>query len=469
MAAEYEPHHTFDSRDMFQRPPTGADISDYIPLQVGREDPEKLTPFNVIRWLCVFFDQQVPPLPVIPLKDIEEIPDQQLQETMDEYRIFTPTVRGVKLNPFTEIGIKGFPLIEDTVFNVVRSYPADEQYRGPHSLIWLVSNSYWRAGNYIIYLTPLSFPSGKQKKTSKKANTTLVAWAIFGNWELWPHVKAQHRLVFQQVLSTPNHPRHTLYRGLNEKFKGHNNLNIKDRLGIPYCAIRHDDIQQVTADIYGIFLVIFTFRPEGQGVNFLGYQSELSERHYAPTLRGEFNRPHVLIRLSISTVPEKFEDHPDAKLLPLWEIYEPLMLNMPNFRHADFKYTLPTVKNTRKSLPHEATLRPVDFNGVKHPWRAVNVPWEKTHLAQQTGIPNPLTQVSNWPGAIPIKPMSLTVAMGCILLEKGDPKDPKSWAYPVDTIKWIRPDKKLPEEKVESAVLGSSAEAEATMESVFPV
>ncbi|TEY86423.1 hypothetical protein BOTCAL_0009g00500 [Botryotinia calthae] len=441
MAAEYEPHHIFDSRDMFQRPPTGADISDYIPLQVGREDPDKLTPFNVIRWLCVFFDQQVPPLPVMPLKDIEEIPDQQLQETMDEYQLFTPTVRGVKLNPFTEIGVKGFPLIENKVFNVVRSYPADEQHKGPHSLIWLVSNSYWRA----------------------------VAWAIFGNWELWPQVKAQHRLVFQQVLSTPKHPRHILYRGLNEKRKGHNNLNIKERLGIPYCAIRHDDIQQVTADIYGIFLVIFTVRPEGQGVNFLGYQSELSERHYAPTLRGEFNRPHVLIRLSISTVPEKFKDYPDANLLPLWEMYEPLMLNMPNFRHADFKYTLPTVKNTLNSLPHTATLRPVDFEGVNHPWRAVNVPWEKTYLARQTGIPNPLTQVTNWPGAIPLKPMSLTVAMGCILLGKGDPKDPKSWAYPVDTIKWIRPDKKLPEEKVESPVLGSTAEAEAAMVSVFPV
>ncbi|KAF7906537.1 hypothetical protein EAF00_000816 [Botryotinia globosa] len=413
MSQKYDVHHTFDSRGLLQRPSTSADISDYIPLQAGRENAINLAPFDVLEWLSVFYGKKVPPLPVIRLRDIEEIPDQKLQETMEEYQLSTPTVKGVKLNPFTEIGIEGFPLIEDTMFNIVRSYPADEQYQGPHNLIWLVSNSYWRA----------------------------VAWAIYGNWELWPHVKAHHRMMFDQVLATPKHPRHFLYQRLNEKRKGHNNLNIKERLGIPYCAIRHDDIQQVTADMYGICLIIFTCRPAGEAVNIPGFSSDQSPRHFAPTIRGEFNRPHKFIRLSIGIVPARYRQHPDANLLPLWQMYEPMMLNMPNFRHSDFKYVRPTYENTRESLPVTASLRPMDYDGVNHPWRAVNVAWAVGYGGQQRGVPDALTQPANWPEALAWKPMSLTVAMGCILLKDGDPKDPRSWNYDSHKIVWIRPDK----------------------------
>ncbi|KAF5878215.1 uncharacterized protein Bfra_000381 [Botrytis fragariae] len=424
MSKKYDVHHTFDSRGDHQRPITSADISDYIPLQAGRENESAPTPFDVLEWLSVFYGQKVPPLPVIRMRDLEEVPDQRLQETIEDYQLFTPTVRGVRLNPFTEIGIEGFPLIEDTIFNIVRSYPADEQYQGPHNLIWLVSNSYWRA----------------------------VAWAMYGNWELWPQVKAQHRMMFDQVLATPKHPRHTLYRNLNDKRKGHNNLNIKERLGIPYCAIRHDDIQQVTADMYGIFLVIFTCRPAGQAVNIPGFGTDQSPRHFAPTIRGEFGRPHKFIRLSIGTVPEKYRQYPDASLLPLWQMYEPMMLNMPNFRHSDFKYIRPTFENTRESLPMAASIRPTDFNGVNHPWRAVNVPWGQWFGVQQKGLPDALTQPANWPAAFPHKAMSLTIAMGCILLGKGDPKDPRSWAHDSRKIIWIRPDKtKRAQEAVEES------------------
>ncbi|TGO73521.1 hypothetical protein BELL_0354g00040 [Botrytis elliptica] len=428
MSKEYEVHHTFDSREEYQRPITSADISDYIPLQAGRENINEPTPFDVLEWLSVFYGQKVPPLPVIRARDIEQVPDQRLQETLEEYQLFTPTVRGVKLNPFTEIGIEGFPLIEDTRFNIVRSYPADEQYQGPHNLIWLVSNSYWRA----------------------------VAWAIYGNWELWPHVKSQHRMMLGQVLATPKHPRHILYRRLNEKRKGHNNLNIKERLGIPYCAIRHDDIQQITADMYGIFLVIFTCRPAGQAVNIPGFGSDQNPRHFAPTIRGEFNRPHKFIRLSIGTVPEKYRDYPDASLLPLWQMYEPMMLNMPNLHHSDFKYIRPTYENTRESLPVDASMRPMAYDGVNHPWRAVNIGWtEGWYSDYQKGIPDALTQPANWPEAFPQKAMSLTIAMGCILLGKGDPKDPRSWAHDSRKIVWIKPDKpkKVEEAREESPEL----------------
>ncbi|KAF7958922.1 hypothetical protein EAE96_002448 [Botrytis aclada] len=427
MSRKYDVHHTFDSRDENQRAPTGADISDYIPLQDGRENENEPTPFDVLEWLSVFYGKKVPPLPVMRARDLEEVPDQRLQETMEEYQLFTPTVRGVKLNPFTDISIKGFPLIEDTVFNIVRSYPANEQYQGPHNLIWLVSNSYWRA----------------------------VAWAIYGNWEFWPHVKAHHRHMFDQILASPKHPRHILYRRLNEKRKGNNNLNIRERLGIPYCAIKHDDIQQITADMYGICLIVFTCRPAGQGVAILGLPIDQSTRHFAPTIRGEFNRPHKFIRLSIGAVPEKYRDYPDANLLPLWQMYEPMMVNMPNVRHSDFKYIRPTFENTRGSLSMVASMRPEDNDGVNHPWRAVNTPWFEGFAGRQKGLPNPLTQPVNWPDAFPHNPMALTVSMGCILLAQGDPKDPKSWTHDSRKIVWIRPDKvkKPPEPRVESQVL----------------
>ncbi|KAF7893069.1 uncharacterized protein EAF02_000607 [Botrytis sinoallii] len=213
MSNKYDVHHTFDSREEYQRPITSADISDYIPLQPGRENINEPTPFDVLNWLSVFYGQKVPPLPVIRARDLEEVPDQRLQETLEEYQLFTPTVRGVKLNPFTEIGIEGFPLIEDTRFNIVRSYPADEQYQGPHNLIWLVSNSYWRA----------------------------VAWAIYGNWELWPHSASGFPTArFDTTTSSRSPPTSTASSSF-----------------------------------------IFTCRPAGQALNIPGFGSDQNPRHFA--------------------------------------------------------------------------------------------------------------------------------------------------------------------------------------------
>ncbi|QSZ30973.1 hypothetical protein DSL72_000533 [Monilinia vaccinii-corymbosi] len=385
MSKAYISHFTFDSK-VPGRPPRGSDIGDYIPVQPGREkgenedEEEEIPAFDVLQWLSIFYGQKVPPLPVINhATDIDELPDQRLQQTMEEYEITGPTVKKQRLKPFTEIGVAGFPLIEKTKFNIVRSYPADEQhyYHGRQSPIWTISNSYYRA----------------------------VAWCVYGNWELWPHVKAQHRIYVNRALENKAGPRHAVYKELNRARKGHNNLNLTERLGIPYCAIRHEDIQQVTADLYGIFLVVFTYQPEGRAVKREGVEPDQAEQHYAPTLRGDFNRPHKFIRLSIGTLPEPMKTSPESERISTWQIYEPMM---PNWaapaRAADFKYVRPSFENTRASLPPD--MEEAEGGGYGHPWRRI--------FGHRVGLPWPLTHPPRWPRGIPIcQKDDVDTALGC--------------------------------------------------------
>ncbi|CAD6447970.1 3ac07e80-9c2a-48f4-a962-d1917eaa64f3 [Sclerotinia trifoliorum] len=407
MSKVYPLHYTFDRKSPSQKTIRGGDISNYIPLQAGRENNEDPTPFDVLQWLSTFYEQKVPPLPVVRDSDFDEVPDQRLQETMEEYQLVTPTVKKRALNPFIETEVKGFPLIEDTIFNIVRSYPADEQYNGAHNLTWTISNSYYRA----------------------------VAWCIYGNWELWPHVKAQHRAYVNRVLEDEQHPRHELVKELNTTRKGKNNLNLKERLGIPYCGIRHEDIQQISADMYGVLLVIFTYRPQGGAIERRGTVVDQTERHYAPTIRGDFNRPHKFIRLSIGTMPKKFQQNPDAHLFPIWQIYEPMILNMAApARASDFKYIKPSYANTKASMPEAGSAELCD--GFKHPWRRI---W-----GDRGSIPPPLTQPALWPAGIPLpKSGDLGIALGCKFI-RGDPDNSVEWAVEDEDLEWkgIRPDVK---------------------------
>ncbi|KAG4031358.1 hypothetical protein MFRU_009g01360 [Monilinia fructicola] len=389
MSKVYEPHFTYDARIPGQ-PPRGRDISDYIPLQPGREPREndEVAPFEVLQWLSTYYGQTVPPLPEINHEtDIDELPDQRLQQTMEEYATFTPTVKKRRLQPFTEIGVDGFPLVESTQFNIVRSFPADRQYYEQQDLIWIISNSYYRA----------------------------VAWCVYGNWEFWPQVKAQHRTYVNRALENKDHPRNGLYKDLNSARKGHNHLNLKERLGTPYCAIRHEDIQQVTADLYGIFLVVFTYQPEGQAIKRSGVTPDQAAKHFAPTLRGDFNRPHKFIRLSIGTMPENMKQYPNSKQMSIWQIYEPMMPNLTlPARPSDFRYVRPSLENTKASLPEDISEE--EGNGYVHPWRRI--------YGDKPVIPAPLTHPPRWPKGIPnCGSGDINIALGCTYSEES--KDPK--------------------------------------------
>lgn len=253
---------------------------------------------------------------------------------------------------------------------------------------------------------------------------------MYGNWEFWPHVKAQHKLYVDRVLEHAEHPRHALVTRLNETRKGVNKLNLKERLGIPYCGIRHEDIQQITADMYGIFLVVFTYRPEGRAKLQAGKNVDQSAKHFAPTIRGEFNRPHKFIRLSIGTMPPELQQYPLSELMPLWQIYEPMLphISFPG-RPSDFRYIKPTLENTKASMP--ATATESSIGGIKHPWRR--------NFGNKGDIIPPLNHPSRLPAP---KSRDLEIALGCVF---GDPDDPETWDP--SRIVWIRPDKKLEPEK----------------------
>lgn len=256
----------------------------------------------------------------------------------------------------------------------------------------------------------------------------IVAWCIYGNWELWPHVKAQHRTYFNRALEQAEHPRHTLYKELNKMRKGRNHLNLKERLGTPYCAIRHEDVQQVTADLYGVFLVVFTYQPAGQGIRRSGKPVTPGEDHFAPTLRGDFNRPHKFLRLSIGTLPDKFKHYPGAATFPIWQIYEPMALDEPSCgRHSDFKYALPCWENTKLSAPPGA--KEEDWGGYTHPWRII--------FGNMPRVPLPLTHSALWPtpaGFSNPRAGDLQIALACA--HAPDPTNPKFWNQKKN--RWIR-------------------------------
>lgn len=146
MSNKYTLHFTFDKKSPNQKE-IPEDISNYIVVQNGR-DAEDPPPFNVLRWLRAFYGQEG--LPVLRPEDIDELPDQRLQETMEDYQLFTPTVKDEPINLYIERKVSGFPLVEDKRFNIVRSYPADEQYDDKQNLPWIIGNSYFRAGTFIL-------------------------------------------------------------------------------------------------------------------------------------------------------------------------------------------------------------------------------------------------------------------------------------------------------------------------------
>lgn len=148
MSRAYPPHFTFDPKIAGHKL-LGRDVADYIPLQAGRDQLANLPAFNVEQWLSVFYEQPVPPLPMINFDEqLDTLPDQKLQETMAEYQSATVTVKKKRLDPNIESGVSGYPLVEKTKWDIVRSYPADEQYNGHQNLKWVSGNSYFRAGNF---------------------------------------------------------------------------------------------------------------------------------------------------------------------------------------------------------------------------------------------------------------------------------------------------------------------------------
>lgn len=121
-----------------------------------------------------------------------------------------------------------------------------------------------------------------------------VAAQVYGNFTFDARVKAEHLEYFSDVLKSPAHPRHSMYTKLNQWFyetavshAGGKKLsavktlaNFYQLLTIPNCQIPMD-MFEVTADLYNLFLVVYT----------LNNENVVTEM----TTMGSFNSRHVFM------------------------------------------------------------------------------------------------------------------------------------------------------------------------------
>ncbi|KAM7196261.1 hypothetical protein V8F20_007101 [Naviculisporaceae sp. PSN 640] len=106
---------------------------------------------------------------------------------------------------------------------------------------------------------------------------TAIALLIYGNARAWLRVKAEHLYHLEKMLSDPLHVRHEFYKRHNAIFsktfatrhgpdgtRWEGNPNLWERLQIPNCWMS-DEICPLTADVYGVFLVLYSFTYNQQG------------------------------------------------------------------------------------------------------------------------------------------------------------------------------------------------------------
>ncbi|KAI0508661.1 hypothetical protein F5B22DRAFT_386512 [Xylaria bambusicola] len=152
---------------------------------------------------------------------------------------------------------KGFPLVEDVGFVSVRNHTSPD------------GDCYWRALAYILH--------GKPTR--------------------WDIIKADHLAYIQHVLSDKTHPRHQLYAQLNAQFfETHGGLvssngcaaitaafkaNVWQLLHLPQ-SWTPGVMQQITADLYNIYLVTFTY-------------DQLKNMCSEVSIRGVYNSRHVFM------------------------------------------------------------------------------------------------------------------------------------------------------------------------------
>ncbi|KAI1198704.1 hypothetical protein F5X97DRAFT_342405 [Nemania serpens] len=130
-----------------------------------------------------------------------------------------------------------------------------------------------------------------------------LAYSLYGMPARWDVVKAAHLALLQHVLGDVTHPRHALYTTLNARFYESSGPNYNHRqkqkrgggvfganlwqlLHMPH-AWTPGVMQQVTADLYNLHLVTFTYN-DGRDNNGNNMCSEVS-------VRGAYNARHVFM------------------------------------------------------------------------------------------------------------------------------------------------------------------------------
>ncbi|CAJ2501868.1 Uu.00g047210.m01.CDS01 [Anthostomella pinea] len=198
--------------------------------------------------------------------------------------------------------IEGFPLVEDIQFLVLGNHKKPD------------GDCYWRA----------------------------VSYNIYGTDRHWDLVKAEHLAFMYQVLSHEGHPRHALYaEKLNSKFFSTASVtgltpfkaNLWQLLHMPH-AWTPGIMEQITADLYNIFLVTFSYDSN---------KKECGE----VCVRGAYNSRHIFMLYAN-----------DAHFQPM----------TPNDYYGyEFRYPRVTVEATAKftHAPRAGSKK----DGLAHPWR----------------------------------------------------------------------------------------------------
>ena len=153
---------------------------------------------------------------------------------------------------------------------------------------------------------------------------TALAMLVYGNRAAWLRVKAEHLVLFDRVLRSPGHPRHRLYRELNEKWyptvggmacggagrPAPIEANLWQVLNLPNVFVPMNMLD-VTADLYNVFLVMYSYD-----------HGEHKRTVYETRTRGAYNSRHLFLLYTVSTTArverkEEGENGADKYILEL--------------------------------------------------------------------------------------------------------------------------------------------------------
>ncbi|KAK4243868.1 hypothetical protein C7999DRAFT_44404 [Corynascus novoguineensis] len=255
---------------------------------------------------------------------------------------------------------KGFPMVEDVVFI---KHPNYWQELESHGKLIESGQCYWLA----------------------------VALLMYGNAYSWLRVKAEHLSFLERVLTNPDHPRHAFYTrenqnigatratgpsGASSQWSG--KANLWERLQIPGCWV-NEDICQLTADLYGVFLVLYKYDSEGTNPQWKG-------KVYDMKTYGAYNNRHIFLCYYN-------ENH-----------FQPMIPN--EYYASEFKLPRLTLANTEKYglVTRKRARRARD--GPGHHWRAqpqlvpalVRPSFESEHLARAVGYGQNVNNLLPRPG-----------------------------------------------------------------------
>ncbi|KAK6200726.1 hypothetical protein LQW54_009607 [Pestalotiopsis sp. IQ-011] len=172
-----------------------------------------------------------------------------------------------------------------------------------------------------------------------------ISFCLYGSPDHWDRVKADHIHYVHHVLSHKHHDRHDLYMELNERFFTTSSSNSKGQSLLGFTANMYQSlhmahtwtpalIQQVTADLYNVCLIVFTRD------RYTNYISETA-------VRGSHNARHIFMQ---------FVDG---------NHFQPMVPN--EFKPSEFRYPRVTVDKTAKygNAPKATSTKTT----LEHPWR----------------------------------------------------------------------------------------------------